>query len=151
MKRRVTNRSSFHCLSILSVIAWLAVFGAARLLGQAAPQPATGEKTVNDGVYAAAQADRGQALFAGSCSTCHDPARFTGDDFLGSWTGKPLHALFELISATMPEDNPGSLKPQQYADVISYFLRLNKFPAGDKELEGTADAMRAIKIDKKAQ
>jgi mono/diheme cytochrome c family protein len=151
MERRVTNRSLFHRLSTLVAIAWIAAFGGVGLLGQAAPQPTTGEKTVNDGVYAAAQADRGQALFTASCSACHDPARFTGDDFLGSWTGKPLHALFELVSATMPEDNPGSLKPQQYADVISYFLRLNKFPAGDKELEGTADVMRAIKIDKKAK
>jgi mono/diheme cytochrome c family protein len=150
MKRRVRNRSPFHCLSILAASVWIAAFSSDRLLGQAAPQP-TAEKTVNDGVYAAAQADRGHALFAASCSTCHDPSRFTGDDFLGSWTGKPLHALFELVSATMPEDNPGSLKPQQYADVISYFLRLNEFPAGADELKGTADAMRAIKIDKKAK
>jgi hypothetical protein len=37
----------------------------------------------------------------------------------------------------MPEDAPGSLEPQQYVDIISYVLRANGFPPGDREL--TAD------------
>ena len=111
--------------------------------------PAQSAKSVNEGVYTAAQADRGAAVFKTSCTACHDTGRFTGDDFLAGWTGKSLHALFDHVSTTMPEDNPGSLKPQQYADVIAYLLKLNEYPTGNTELSG-ADA-KAIKFDKKAK
>ena len=69
-------------------------------------------------------------------------------DEVGTGNGT-LGSLFTLISTTMPEDNPGSLKAQQYADVLAYFLRLNKFPAGQVELKGSADAMKGLKLDKK--
>jgi quinoprotein glucose dehydrogenase len=105
--------------------------------------------SVNDGVFTAAQADRGAAVFKTSCTACHDTSRFTGDEFLNGWTGKPLHALFDQMSTSMPEDNPGSLKPQQYADVVAYFLRLNGYPVGKTELASAADALKAIKFDKR--
>ena len=107
--------------------------------------------SVNDGIYTAAQADRGAAVFKTTCTACHEPSRFTGDEFLSGWTGKPLHELFQHMSTTMPEDNPGSLKPQQYADVVAYFLKLNGYPAGKTELESAADGLKAIKFDKKAK
>ncbi|HXG89203.1 MAG TPA: cytochrome c [Vicinamibacterales bacterium] len=123
--------------------------------GQAAPpkaaaaKPAVAAAAPANSVYTAAQADRGQTIFKQSCTGCHETTRFTGADFMTAWYGKPMHSLFEVMSTTMPEDNPGSLKPQQYADVLAYFLRLNKFPAGQVELKGSADAMKGIKIDKK--
>jgi hypothetical protein len=49
----------------------------------------------------------------------------------------------------MPEDNPGSLKPQEYGDVIAFFLSLNAFPTGDADLQGYAAAMANILIEKK--
>jgi mono/diheme cytochrome c family protein len=104
-------------------------------------------RSVNDGVYAAAQAARGGQVFEKSCTMCHDPGRFTGDAFVTTWAGKPLHGLFEVVSTSMPEDNPGSLKPQEYADVLAYFLQLNKYPAGPEELKGTPEAMRAIVVE----
>jgi hypothetical protein len=48
----------------------------------------------------------------------------------------------------MPGDNPGSLKQQEYADILAYFLSLNAYPAGDTELQGNAAAMAAIKVEK---
>ena len=126
----------------LAAMMWVAAF--AVVAGQ-------GAKSVNDGVYTTAQADRGAATFKTTCTTCHDNARFTGDDFLSVWTGKSLHELFHHMSTTMPEDNPGTLKPQQYADVVAHFLRLNGYPTGTTELEGTAEAIKAIKFDKKAK
>jgi hypothetical protein len=54
------------------------------------------------------------------------------------------------MSTTMPEDNPGSLKPQQYADVVAYFLKLNGYPAGKTELTGP-EALKTIKLDKKGR
>src|SRR5262245_33075030 len=127
----------------LAVGVWVVAVAAVAL-------PAQSAKSVNEGVYTAAQADRGAAVFKATCTACHDTARFTGDDFLGGWTGKSLHALFDHMSTTMPEDNPGSLKPQQYADVVAYFLKLNGYPAGKAELSGP-EAIKEIKFDKKTQ
>jgi mono/diheme cytochrome c family protein len=106
-------------------------------------------KSVNEGIYTAAQADRGAATFKTSCTACHEAARFTGNEFLAGWTGKPLHELFQHMSTTMPEDNPGSLKPQQYADIVAYFLRLNGYPAGKDELPSAAEGLKHIAFDKK--
>jgi mono/diheme cytochrome c family protein len=106
-------------------------------------------KTTNSGVYTAAQAERGKAIFEAKCTACHDTARFTGDVFLDAWVGKPLKDVFDVASGTMPEDNPGSLPQQEYGDILAFFLRLNEFPAGEAELKGEASAMAAITIEKK--
>lgn len=106
-------------------------------------------RSVNQGVYSEAQAARGQKAFSATCTACHDTARFTGPDFVNNWAGQPLHALFDTVSATMPEDNPGSLKPEEYTDIIAYFLKLNGYPAGADELKGEAAAMKAIKMEAK--
>ena len=116
---------------------------AASLNGQA---PA---KSTNSGVYTAPQAERGKKLFEAKCTACHDTARFTGDTFLDPWVGKPMKDVWDIASGTMPEDNPGSLKQQEYGDILAYFLSLNAFPTGDTELEGSAAAMAAITIEKK--
>jgi mono/diheme cytochrome c family protein len=105
------------------------------------------QRSVNQAVYSEAQAARGQKVFEGTCTACHDTARFTGPDFVNNWAGQPLHTLFDTVSSTMPEDNPGSLEPQQYGDIIAYFLKLNGYPAGAEELKGDAAAMKAIKME----
>ena len=53
-----------------------------------------------------------------------------------------------VISDSMPEDNPGSLKKEEYADVIAYLLKLNNFPAGADELPSDKDALSAILMEK---
>jgi mono/diheme cytochrome c family protein len=125
-------------ISIAAVI-WLAAF--VGVAGQ-------GAKSVNDGIYTEAQATRGEDLFKNTCTTCHEKSRFIGDEFLSVWTEKPLHELFHHMSTTMPEDNPGTLQPQQYADVVAYFLKLNGYPAGKTELESGAEGLKTIKFDK---
>ena len=106
-------------------------------------------KTTNDGVYTAEQAARGKTVFEAKCTACHESARFTGDTFYESWNGKPMKDIWDVASGTMPEDNPGSLKQQEYGDILAYFLSLNEFKAGDAELQGNAAAMAAIKVEKK--
>ena len=106
-------------------------------------------KTTNDGVYTAAQADRGKTLFNEKCSGCHEPSRFSGDAFLESWNNKTMKDIWDVASGTMPEDNPGSLKQQEYADILGYFLSLNEYPAGDAELQPGSAPMAAIKVEKK--
>ena len=123
-----------------AALIWVAAFAAVA---------AQDGKSVNEGIYTAAQAERGATIFADTCTACHEKERFTGDEFLKVWTGKSLHDLFQHMSTTMPEDNPGSLKPQQYADVVAYFLKLNEYPEGTTELQ-SAD-IKTIKFDKKAK
>lgn len=106
----------------------------------------TPAKSVNDGVYSTSQASRGQALFQSICTTCHDTGRFTGDEFVTSFSGKPLAELFKAVQ-TMPEDNPGSLTAQQYGDVIAFFLSLNEYPAGGDELKGDVGALGTIQME----
>ena len=106
-------------------------------------------KTTNSGVYTTAQADRGKKVFSEKCTGCHEPSRFSGETFHESWDNKPLKDIWDVASGTMPEDNPGSLKQQEYADIIAYFLSLNEYPAGDAELQPGAAPMAAIKVEKK--
>ena len=134
-------------LAMCAISLWT-VAAAAAVLGQAAPTAAT--KTVNDGVYTAEQASRGSKTFEASCGVCHDTGRFTSDEFFTAWTGKPLEELFKVISTTMPEDNPGGLKTEQYEDALAYLLSVNKFAAGANELK-SGEALRAITIVKPAQ
>ena len=105
--------------------------------------------SVKAGVYTADQADRGVAVYKSKCASCHAPNRFTDDQlFLTPYAGKPLWEMFEVISDSMPEDDPGGLKPEQYADVISYLLRLNGFPSGQTELPTSKDALSLIRFEK---
>jgi mono/diheme cytochrome c family protein len=116
--------------------------GAAVLHGQ------TPQKTTNSAVFTTAQAERGKTVFGEKCTACHDPARFTGDAFFDAFNNKALKEVWDIASGTMPEDNPGSLKPQEYGDIIAYFLSLNGFPTGATELAGEAGAMANIKVEK---
>ena len=140
----MTARTGWQVARMLGV-------GAALAGALAASAPAAqSTRSVNDGVYTTAQADRGAKLFDKTCTACHDTARFTGTEFTAAWTGRPLQGVFDAVN-TMPEDNPGSLQPQEYGDIVAFFLQLNQYPAGDSELKGGAEAMRAISMDARKQ
>lgn len=122
--------------------------GCAALLVMVVTAAAQEKKSVKAGVYTAAQADRGQNVYRSKCASCHAPNRFTDDLFYTSFAGKPLWEMFDVISDSMPEDNPGSLKKEEYADVIAYLLKLNNFPVGATELPSDKDALSAILMEK---
>jgi mono/diheme cytochrome c family protein len=122
---------------------WLAVTG-----GIAATASVV-QKTTAEGVYTAAQADRGETVFGSVCVSCHSPSEFTEEEFLKKWNGQPLFELFDTVRGTMPMDNPGTLKPDEYADVVAYLLELNKFPAGAEELTTSEEALKAVTIERK--
>ena len=127
----------------------MAATAALLVMGVVAAANQAPTKTTNDGVYTAAQAARGKAVFESKCTGCHEPSRFTGDAFYEAFNEKPMKEIWDIASGTMPEDNPGSLKQQEYGDILAYFLSLNEFKTGDTELQGNASAMAAIKIEKK--
>ena len=104
-------------------------------------------KSVLEGVYTEEQARRGEKITNDVCGDCHMEDWFTGS-LLESWAGATVEMLYELISTTMPEDRPGSLERQQYADVLAYIFELNGLPAGQGELSAKKEALRAILIEK---
>jgi mono/diheme cytochrome c family protein len=113
-------------------------------------------KSVADGVYTAEQAKRGATLYGEQCASCHGekmegvadlfPA-LAGDPFLKTWTGKSVGELYEKIATTMPALDPGSLKPEQTADIVAHILNVSKYPAGTTALAASADPLKTIKID----
>ena len=117
---------------------------------------AQAEKTVWSGVFTAEQATRGKEKATAECSACHGaelkgdlaPA-LTGESFIGHWYDAPLGELSLRITATMPASAPGSLKPEEYADIIAYILQANGFPAGSETLKvQPPEPLDAIKITK---
>jgi len=110
--------------------------------------------TVWDKVYTAEQAARGKDAYMAECSACHSedlggsgyaPA-LKGDDFAFAWNDKTLGDFFDRIRRLMPPDNPGSLPPDRYRDIIAFLLRENKYPEGDKELSAESAPLHQIKI-----
>ena len=113
----------------------------------AAAQTSDGESlTTLDGVYTEEQAERGAEVIEQVCRECHEDEEFVGA-FIRSWAGASVAALYDDIYSLMPEDQPGSLPPQQYADVIAYILQLNGLPPGDVELATARDVLERVIIE----
>jgi len=128
---------------------------AARPAFQQPPTSAPGSRarSVWDGVYTLDQAKRG-ALKSGLCVQCHGdgfiggPApELAGTAFATSWNGRTVGDLFDLIRLTMPDDDPGSLSREVYADLVAYILAANKFPAGQTEISTEIEPLKLIRID----
>lgn len=122
---------------------------AALALLPALAQPALAQteerRTTLDGVYTEAQAARGAEINEAVCRECHDDEEFVGA-FIRSWAGASVAALYDDIYSLMPEDQPGSLPPQQYVDVISYILQLNGLPPGEVELGVAREMLESVAI-----
>jgi mono/diheme cytochrome c family protein len=114
---------------------------------QAQAAGALGSRSVLDSVYTADQATQGKALFEQLCLRCHAPVDFANERFQAKWTTRSLHDLYSVISRTMPLDQPGSLRPPQYAEVLAYVLSVNGYPAGRTELGWDRDRLSGIRID----
>ncbi|MGE0447265.1 MAG: c-type cytochrome [Vicinamibacterales bacterium] len=100
------------------------------------------------GVYSDAQAARGKALYEQSCLRCHGEALVGGtgrrgapplkaDRFWLDFEEKPLASLLSKIQGTMPQDAPGTLRQEDYLDVLAYILSQNGFPSGPRDLAAT--------------
>jgi cytochrome c553 len=117
------------------------------------------QKGVWDGIFTAAQADRGQAAAAqGRCTGCHGtelggtdraPA-LKGPAFLANWEDGSVNRLFAKIRDTMPPSNTDQLAAPTKLDVVAFILRENGFPPGSVELPSDAGALDTIQIVKKA-
>ena len=129
---------------------------AATMLGASvmALQAQAPTRNVWDGVFTADQAAQGKGLFEAKCAICHGAELngaemappLAGGVFLGNWTGQSVGDLFTRIHTTMPGNDPGSLNNAETAQVLSYILSYNKFPAGAAPLPTDDAALGAIAI-----
>jgi mono/diheme cytochrome c family protein len=110
-------------------------------------------RSANDGVYTAAQAMRGQALYQQRCAMCHGEALggglappLAGSTFLGAWGGQSLWELVSKIRNTMPADDPGKLTASQSVDLVALVLRDNQYPAGQTELATGEAGLKTIAL-----
>jgi mono/diheme cytochrome c family protein len=141
------------CGWLASAVAALAIAGRP-LPPPARTNPQDSTKTIWSGVYAAAQAKRGESIAGKTCTPCHGPdlaggqdgPSLVGPDVLQAWSGMTVGEMFDRIKDTMPADAPRSLSAQETADVLAYVISVNKCPAGDKELPADRDALNQIRI-----
>ena len=119
----------------------------------AAPQSA-GPK-IWDGVFTAAQAERGKAAFTASCVLCHKEDLSGGqgpalkdEPFMMNWEGESLNRFFTKVRDTMPP-NFGLLESKTKIDIVAYIMAVNGFPAGAAELGESSDELDAIQIVRK--
>lgn len=102
--------------------------------------------SVADGVFTEAQASRGEQTFREVCAACHDTGEFSGGRFRLTWVGRTAGDLFDTIATLMPEGDPGSLSPAEYATLVAYLLQLNGYPAGAADLPAALQELRGMEI-----
>ena len=78
--------------------------------------------------FTSEQAQRGERVFTGVCSSCHGRNEFMGPIFQLTWMKEPVGNLFEYASANMPQDAPGSLPLDDYAAVGQRVRENDEFP-----------------------
>jgi hypothetical protein len=98
------------------------------------------------GWFSPAQAERGRTSFESACGECHAPSELVGAEFEWRWRRQTAWHLYREIETTMPENRPGALAPQVYADIVAYVLDLNDYQAGSDELAPTREALEAIPL-----
>jgi mono/diheme cytochrome c family protein len=112
-----------------------------------------------DGVYTAAQVERGKTGFETSCINCHNrdlagsvrgPA-LRGEKFMLSWQNGSVNNLFSKIRFSMPATYPETVSDEVKLDIVAYLLQQNGFPAGAAELKMNADQLEAIQIVQKGR
>lgn len=107
----------------------------------------TEPRTVRDGVFSAAQVQRGQRIFRTICVNCHEIEEFTGPGaYLEEHDGKPLWDTFDFIWSNMPDDDPSSLEPAEYAAVLAYLFSVYGLPAGEADLPIDRKVLELITI-----
>src|SRR6516225_2309457 len=88
-------------------------------------QANTFTKTTAEGVFTAAQAERGQEAYAARCSSCHSKdlagqagPPLKGELFMDNWREDRVKPLFTYMRTRMPQRAAGSLSEQTYLDIL---------------------------------
>ncbi len=147
--RRCARTCGSRCLTLVPIVltaAAVAAGWAPRAAGAPPARAAAAAQPVLEGVFTAAQAARGERTFDEVCGGCHDAGEFAGARFRLGWVDRSVGELFDIISTLMPEGDPGSLSPGEYAAVVAYLLQLNGYPAGETPLPANLSALQELMI-----
>ena len=98
----------------------------------------------SDGIYNKAQAKSGKKLYKKHCLSCHEKGYF--EPVFLAWQGESAGTLYEVMSAAMPESSPGSLSPDEYADIFAYVLKEIGYPSSTATLDPDSEAFSKIII-----
>lgn len=104
-------------------------------------------RTQWDGIFTEAQANRGASLFEAHCIVCHGGGLapdLVGEGFNSGWDGSSIGELFSLVQTAMPQQEPGSLTPQQYTDIVAHVLNSGGFPVGLHALQPDVNTLNQI-------
>ena len=96
--------------------------------------------------YWAAPADRGEQVFAKTCAMCHQRAQFIGRTFVDNWNDRRVSDLYTLIRSTMPQNDPGGLKDEDYLGVVEYLLKANHAEAAPDSTRPDTTVLRTHRI-----
>lgn len=143
------------CISlVICIVALSACSATLATSGPSHLQASNAINTVWAGVYTPAQAETGEASYRSKCASCHGrnlegdddfcTLPLTGAEFWKRWGGLSVGALYEKIHRTMPENQPGSLSGDEAAAVVSFLLKANQLPAGQKDLPSEVSALNRI-------
>ena len=113
---------------------------------------AAGAQPAKPALYTAEQATAGAAVYSQACSACHG-AQMEGvaaPALKGAVFGEmaaaqslTVQTLLDVIVNTMPQSDPGSLKPEDNNAVTAYILQQNGYPAGSAALAKGAAGLDA--------
>jgi mono/diheme cytochrome c family protein len=133
------------------VVVWIGGLATVFTFPNQTNQSALGKTTLTvwDRVFSEAQATRGEALYRKSCAICHradlggsDGPSLRGPDFLGRWA--TVAEMLDDIRMTMPSNDPDSLTPQEYLDVIGFLFKFNGVPMGATDLAADSETLKEI-------
>jgi quinoprotein glucose dehydrogenase len=125
------------------------------LLCGTGPLCAQDTKSTSAGVFTEEQAKKGEAAYQRVCASCHgadlhsteaEAPDLTDGAFKFGWREKTIAERFETIRKTMPPGKAGNLDDQTYLDIVTYILRFNGVPAGDRALQPDQNLLKQIVI-----
>lgn len=126
----------------LAAVAVVMSLAASRVGAQDAGTPSA----LLSGVFSAAQAARGEEKFKEVCAACHNIDEMAGARFRSSWADQTAGDIFDFLSNAMPQGDPGSLTPEEYRNIIAFFLSRSGYPAGERELPSDAAELSKLRI-----
>ena len=114
-----------------------------------------GAQSAKPALFTAEQAQAGATVYAQACSGCHGGAlegggapELKGPAFneRAVAQGMTPQSLHDVVANTMPQTDPGGLKPEDYNAVVAYMLLQNGFPAGTTALAPNAPGMKDTRV-----
>lgn len=125
------------------------------IAGSVAAFSQSGQRTVAEGVYTEAQAQRGEALVRQvGCANCHgssleggpeETPALIGNEFINNWLNQSAEDIHIKVGS-MPPDMKIKRSAQENADIVALLLWVNGYKAGSNELSPDPEVLKQIKI-----